>query len=411
MDTVRGEAANMLDVITLDEAISIIDGDSSESVVTEKVPLSLALGRILAEDVLSCEDLPAFSRSTVDGFAVRASDTFGCSEAIPAMLKLTGEIAMGEELKRSLKSGCCMRIPTGGQLPDCADACVMKEYVTEAGDGFVLVEKPAAFFENVNRRGDDCGKAEVIARAGRKLDAGTIALMAAVGVSEVKVVNKIRVGIISTGDELIPFCEKPAGSQIRDINSLMLKNLVIRSGGVPVNYEIVRDDYDELEKVILKASSECGAVLVSGGTSAGEKDNVSRVISSLGSLTFHGLALKPGKPAMYGKVGQTPVFGLPGHPMAAYFTYLLLAEPLIMKACGEQRVQNECSLVLSENVSSNHGREEILPVMIKGELAVPLHAKSGVICVVAKADGYLRIGRNTEGLSKGTAVKVIILNK
>lgn len=401
----------MLDVITLDEAIRMIIGDETAVPETERIPLGEALDRVLSEDVLSPEELPAFSRSTVDGFAVKASDTFGCSESLPAMLRLTAEIAMGEDSLRSLQSECCMRIPTGGQLPEGADACVMLEHVTEAGDGFIYVEKPAAVGENVNRKGDDCELSEIVARAGQKLDAGVIALMAAVGVREITVLRPPKVGIISTGDELIPYGEKPVGSQIRDINSLVLKNLVIKTGGDPEIYPIVPDEYELLRDTMTKAASECSLVLISGGTSAGEKDNVSKVILEEGTLRFHGLALKPGKPTMYGRIGGTPVLGLPGHPMAAYFTYLLLAEPLILKLGGIDKDRYKCEYILSENVSSNHGREEILPVMILGDQAIPIHAKSGIISAVAIADGYIRVDRDTEGLQRGSRVKVTLLEK
>lgn len=398
----------MLTVVTPEEAERIVLENISGNLASEEVDLHKSLGRVVAEDVVSPENLPAFSRSSVDGFAVRAEDTYGCSEALPAILRRDGKILMGENEKRVLLHDCCMEIPTGGKLPDNANAAVMVEYTEDSGDEFKYILKPCAPFENVIREGDDCKKGEVILNKGTVIEPRHIAVLAAVGISKVKVTKALKVGVISTGDELIDYSQTPVGSQVRNINSVMLSSLLNKSGCEAVCYPVIKDEEILLKNTIEKALNECDIVLISGGSSVGERDNVSKVISEFGDIKFHGIALKPGKPTMFAVCGGKPVFGLPGHPAAAFFTYQKFVEPAVLKMNGKKKNSRTVSAVISENIPSNHGRAELLAVSVKDGVAYPLKAKSGMVAFLAKADGYIYIPRDTEGILKGSRVEVTL---
>lgn len=399
----------MLNVVTADTALNLILNHTPSLIRTESVPLEQALGRIAGEDILSPEDLPAFSRSTVDGYAVIAEDTHGCSESIPAMLICDGEIQMGELPAQPLQNGHCIRIPTGGNLPPEADAVSMIEYTDDIGDEFRYIYKPVSSLENVNARGDDIRRGDPALTRGTLLHAGNIALLAALGIREVPVIKPVRAGIISTGDELVEYYEKPQGAQIRNINSVMLAAQVQETGACPVVYPIIKDDPALLKAAVEKALSECDIVLISGGSSVGEKDNTSRVLQATGEVLFHGISIKPGKPTLFAMAQGKPLFGLPGHPQAAFFIFRLLVAPCIRSMTGTQYTPVCVQKILSTNIPSNHGREEIMPVALSGESAVPVHARSGVISVLSRTDGYIRIDRNAEGLPKGAAVDVFLL--
>lgn len=390
----------MLDVISLDEAkktaLSIQVKSSSET-----LDIVSACGRISAEDVVSDENLPPFDRSTMDGYALYSRDSFGAGPAVPAMLEIVGEIAMGEVSDITLERGACVRISTGGMLPKGADAVIPVEYTDKGIDGFCYVFKSVAPFENVTKAGDDIRKGQIILPADSAVTPAGAAALAVAGITEVSVYTKIKVGIISTGDELVPCNSEISAGKIRDINSVMLSALCEKHGAIAINYGIVPDDYSLLEHTVAKAVSECDIVLISGGSSAGEKDNTSNVIAALGTVYCHGIAVKPGKPTIIGKISDKAVFGLPGHPAAAYFTAVELVVPLLS---GDCRVTER--LPLAVNVSSNNGREEFVCVRIADGRAVPVYAKSGIISVLAECDGYIKIGRNTEGLAAGTEVEV-----
>lgn len=396
----------MLNVVDKDMAVSIIDGALRDWKGAEKLPLPACLGRTAAEDVYSPENLPSFDRSTVDGYAVKASDTFGCSETIPAMLEYQGLIRMGEKVDEVLKKGNCMSIPTGGQLPEGADASVMIEYSDDIGDNFRYIFRPVAPFENVNRKGDDCREGELVLSAGTVIKPRNIAVLAALGISEISVVKPIKVGIISTGDEIVSYTEKPTGSQIRDINSVTLASAVTELGAEALIYPVVPDEWDDLFRILSEANEECDMIILSGGSSVGERDNVSRVLSKLGECMFHGVALKPGKPTMFYMLDDVPVFGLPGHPAAAFFTFHMFVKPAICRMIGREDRNRHVTATLAYKVPSNHGREEIMAVKLSEDEAEPLPAKSGVVSVLSEADGFIVVPRNQEGIQRGEKVEV-----
>ncbi|MBP5458581.1 MAG: molybdopterin molybdotransferase MoeA [Clostridia bacterium] len=399
----------MLNVVTREEALQIILEQMPEAAGTHVAALPDALGKVVAEDILSPEDLPAYTRSTVDGLAVRAADTYGCSEALPAMVTYAGKVLMGEEEQRVLPPASCMEVPTGGQVPEGADAVVMVEHTEDLGDQFRYVLKAVAPHENVNGTGDDIKRGAVAVPKGTLLEPRHTAVLAALGISELPVRDPLTVGILSTGDELVDYKETPKGTEIRNINSVTLAAAVEALGCQAKTYPVVPDEEPALRAAIDKVRSECDFLIISGGSSVGERDNVNRVLSSFGHVYFHGVALKPGKPTMFAMLeGDVPAFGLPGHPAAAFFTFHLFAKPAILKRRGAIAVPRYVEAELSQKVPSNHGREEIMAVALENGKAVPLPAKSGVVSVLSRADGTITIPRDLEGLERGAKVQVLL---
>lgn len=402
----------MLTVKTPDEVFALIDAAFAAPIEKEEVPLGSALGRILAAPVKSAEYVPGFDRSTVDGYAVRAADSFGCSEAIPALFSLQGEIAMGEAAASPLRPGACVYVPTGGAVPQGADAVVMIEHAEVYGDGTVGAAKPAAPGENLIYKGDDVCPGQEVFPVGHRLGAKDIGALAAMGFDKVTVSGKPRVGILSTGDELVPVEAVPQGGQIRDLNTSMLAALVMQAGGEPVCYGIVRDEKTVLSAAVEKAVEECDMVLISGGSSVGRKDATAEVIAAHGELLFHGIAMKPGKPTILGRMCGKPVWGLPGHPVAAFFVSHIFVRPLLARMMGRTVKEYTLSARLTEPVSANHGRAQYSGVRLRsceGEwFAEPIRGKSGLITTLASADGYFCIPRDREGAAAGETVRVTL---
>lgn len=403
----------MLTVVTLDEAARIMEAAFLPGPEPETVPLEKACSRVLYAPIKSTEYVPGFDRSTVDGFAVRAADSFGCSEALPAILTLSGAVEMGVGAGEPLAAGCCAAVPTGGAIPAGADAAVMLEYTENYGDGTIGICRPAAPGENLIYRGDDVKPGQVVLDAGRRLAPQDVGALAALGVTEVQVCRKPVVGILSTGDELVPVEAAPGPGQIRDVNSALLRALAEEAGAEAVCYGVVRDDPALLRDSLDAALRECDLVLISGGSSVGAKDATERVLSERGTLLFHGLAVKPGKPTLLAKVEEKPVFGLPGHPVAALFVARLLVRPLIGRLMGCTAARYSIPAVLSEPVSANHGRAQLMGVRLYAENGVrcarPIRGKSGLITALAGADGFFEIQRDLEGVAAGEPVEVYLL--
>lgn len=397
----------MLEVVGLEEARTLVEerfplirGE------IETVRLHDAAGRRIAQDIIAAEGVPAFDRSTVDGFAVVASDTFGCSDALPAILELAGEINMGDVPSCECVPTTCVRIPTGGQVPDGADAVVMLEYCEEYGDGTVGIARSVAPGENIVFKNDDVKPGEVLIEATTTLLPHHIGTLASLGFATCEVQQRPIVGIISTGDEIVPVKATPVASQMRDVNTPVLAATAEACGALALTFPIVPDDYEKLFASVDQALGICDMVLVSGGSSAGQKDNTARVLSAIGDMLFHGVAVKPGKPTMCADVGGRPVFGLPGHPVAAYFMFLELVAPLLAPRAQHLDVKAK----LSAGVPSNHGRSEFVAARIERSdsdtIATPIRGKSGLISQLSGADGFFVVPRNCEGLPVGAEVEV-----
>lgn len=402
----------MLTVKTPEEVLALIEDLPLGPGETERVALTASLGRVLAQDVTAVEYVPDFHRSTVDGYAVRGADTFGCSDSIPAILTVTGAVSMGAAAEGEVAENTCMAIPTGGALPPGADAVVMIEYTEDYGDGTIGVVKPAAPGSNLVYRGDDVRPGKVVLQTGRVLTAADIGAMAALGLGTVPVVRRPRVAIISTGDELVAVTEQPGPGQVRDVNSALLAAAVSSYGGEAVPMGALRDDETLLEETVRRALEICDCVLISGGSSVGEKDATCRVVERLGRLLLHGVAMKPGKPTILGMAEEKPVMGLPGHPGAAFFVADLFVKPLLARMQGRRTVRRPVSAVLTETVSANHGRAQYTGVHLtewNGRFdAQPIRSKSGLISTLAGSDGYFSIPRDCEGLPQGSTVAVTV---
>lgn len=403
----------MLQVKTPEEAKKIIlDNFKGSTPAKEVLPLVACTGRVLAKNVYAEEFVPGFDRSSVDGYAVIASDTFGCSDSMGAILKLKGIVNMGKNAEFELFPGECAYVPTGGAVPDGADAVVMIEYTESYGGGEIGILKPAAPGNNMVYRGDDVFPGKLVIKAGRTLRSEDIGALAALGVCEVSVVKKPVVGIISTGDELVEINETPGAGQVRDVNSSMLGAAICSFGAQPKQYGIVRDGYQRLKEALTEALSECDAVLISGGSSVGQMDSTCAVIEETGELLLHGIAMKPGKPTIVGKVNGKPVFGLPGHPVAAHFVSEIFVRPLVEELLGCEEKIISVRAKLSEAVSANHGRAQYSGVRLEtrdGELyANPIRTKSGLISSLAGCDGYFCIERDSEGAAKDEEITVYL---
>jgi len=386
-----------------------------QTVETERISLQDTPGRILAEDIISDIDLPGFSRSTMDGYAVRASSTFGASEENPAYLNIVGSIAMGESPSFSVEQGEAARISTGGMLPKGADSVVMIEHTEILDEKTIEAYKSAAPGQNVIEKGEDFTEGNVVLHAGQKIRPQETGLLAAFGKEKVKVFKRPVIGIISTGDEVVPVAEKPHPGQIRDVNTFSLSGQVIEAGGIPLIFGIVKDDYKNLLACCREALLQSDMVLISGGSSVGTRDFTIEVLSALpdSEIIVHGISISPGKPTILARSVKKPVWGLPGHVVSAMIVFAAVVKPFIEKISGfspEQKNRVSFFARLSRNVSSAHGRTDYIRVRLiekEGVLwAEPILGKSGLINTMIKADGLIEIGKNMEGLEKGTEVRV-----
>jgi len=404
----RWQVSDLLKVKTPDEALEIIRAlYSVRETVAETVPVREALGRVLSSDIIAAEYVPGFDRSTVDGYAVIASDTFGSSASMPSVLNLKGEILMGQAAAGEIVSGICVAVSTGGDLPEGADAVVMIEQTEDYGDGLVGIISPVAPGNNLIFKGDDVTPGDIVLKAGTVLSPHDIGILSALGYCEVSTSRRPIVGVISTGDELVEPSLKPERGQIRDVNTPMLVAETEQFGATTKNYGIVRDERDALSNAMMKAVGECDIVLISGGSSAGVRDLTASVIEDSGELLFHGIAMKPGKPTILGLIDGKPIFGLPGHPVAAYFVTELFVRPLISGIMGLEAKRQKAFVQINEAISSNHGRAEYMAVYVDDDMiARPIRGKSGLIASLAGADGYICIPRDSEGFPAGAKVVV-----
>lgn len=404
---------DLFNVLTVKDTSKLIDDNFSFRLESELVTLTEATGRILKNDVTAKENVPGFRRSTVDGYAVYSRDVFGASESVQSILDLQGEILMGQEtLGEITASGQCYYVPTGGMLPKGADSVIMLEYAEKLDDATIFVSNAPSPGENVVEAGEDIKKDEVVIKKGTRLRAYEIGVLSSLGFYKTEVCRKPKIGIISTGDELVHPSENIVPGQIRDINTYLLSSLAEDSGCIPVKYGIIRDEYDLLKDAVEKAVSECDIVLISGGSSVGKKDNTVNVIKGLeeGTLLVHGISVKPGKPTIMGKSKGKIIFGLPGHPLACAVIFQVMVKYYIEKITEHTDKVYPVTCRFKINYHKAKGREEFLPVTIEENgtelIASPVFGKSGLITGFSHAWGYIRIERNEEGLKKGQVVGV-----
>ncbi len=373
-----------------------------------------SLNRISAKDIFAEEPLPAFPRSTVDGYAVRAKDTFGASEAIPAYLALIGEIAMGQAAALTLKERSLCLVHTGGMLPEGADAVVMLENTQKVSNKEIEINHPVADGDNIIRVGEDVHVGDLVIEKGTCMRPVEIGGLLALGEAQISVFKKPTVGVVSTGDEIIPPIQKPISGQVRDINSQMLASLIKLHGGEPVLFGLVRDNIDEMEATLESAFKTCDALIVTAGSSVSIRDLTSTVIQKLGKpgILVHGINIKPGKPTILAVCDGKPVFGLPGNPISAYVIARFFVMPIIEYLAGLQKQKPEGTITatLNANLVSQAGRTDYVPVKItqtsNGFTATPIYFKSNLIFNLAHADGLAFIPADANGLAAGDEVIV-----
>jgi molybdopterin molybdotransferase len=399
--------SRFLQVVAVPEAVRAAVA-IAPATAPETVPVEQSAGRVLAAPVVADTDIPGFDRSVVDGYAVRSADTTGAGDAVPALLRCIGRVTMGRSRKLVIRDSECAYIPTGGTLPDGSDAAVMVEYTEEAGDT-ILIKKPAAPGENVLLRDEDFRKDETVFRPGRRLTPQDAGVLAACGCARVTVAKKPVVGIISTGNELVPVTVIPGPGEVRDANASMLAAWLSEYGCVPRLYGIVKDERSAFEAVLARALPECDVVLLSGGSSKDDRDMTAGVIAGTGEVLIHGIAIAPGKPTIIGRIAGKPVFGLPGHPASAFVVLIAIVRPLLDTMLGQKKpLLRTVQATLAENIPSQRGREEYVRVRVENGTATPLFGKSGLLNTLVKSDGLVCIPAGFEGLEKGSRVEVML---
>jgi molybdopterin molybdotransferase len=381
--------------------------------LTETVALADAHGRVPAESVRAPHDLPGFARSTVDGYAVRAADTYGASEGLPGYLDVVGAVAMGREPDVAVRPGTAVAMPTGGAIPEGADAVVMVEHTQEAMPGTIEVVRPVAPGEGTVRADEDARAGDELLPAGRPLRAQDLGVLAAAGATEVRVHARPRVGILSTGDEVVPpSTQRLAVGQVRDATAVALAALVRDAGGEPDLRGIVPDDHDALASALGAALGECDVVVVSAGSSVGARDETAAVVAGLGEpgIWAHGIAVRPGKPTLLADCGGVPVIGLPGNPRSALVVFRLVGMPVVRLVGGvtaptaEPRVRAR----LDRDVPSAAGRLDVVQVTVRDGVASPLFGASALLTILTAADGYVVVPDDATGLQGGTEVDVTL---
>ncbi|MGZ4285176.1 MAG: molybdopterin molybdotransferase MoeA [Solirubrobacteraceae bacterium] len=378
----------------------------------ESVPLAHAGGRIPAAAIAAREALPGFDRSSVDGYAVRARDTFGASEGIPAYLRVIGAVRMGALAQDEVFGQTAVAIPTGGMLPPGADAVMMIEHTQEAMAGTVEVVRPVAPGENVVRSDEDAVPGATLVSPGRPLRAQDVAMLAAAGVTEIAVHAAPRVTILATGDEVVaPETAALAPGQVRDALGASIGVLVKDAGGVPGPAAIVPDDRERLRDALTDALAASDCVVICAGSSVGGRDETAAAVAALpdAEIWCHGLAIKPGKPTLLARSGDIPIIGLPGNPRSALVIFRTIGMPLVRRVGGwtaEPRL-GAIHARLSRDLPSAAGRLDIVQVRLRDDKAEPIFGPSALLSVLTAADGYVIVDEDANGLSAGDAVDMI----
>jgi molybdopterin molybdotransferase len=405
----------LLQVKSVEEVVKIITDSFQEINRVQELKMEDSLFKVLAEDVYSPEILPPFSRSSVDGYAVNATDTYGAGESLPAFLQMVGEIKMGENAEKINRSET-RYIPTGGMLPKGADAVVMIEYTEKLGNQ-VMIYKQVGPGENVILAGDDVKEGELILKKGTVLKEAELGALAALGINNVTVYEKPVVGILSTGNELVSNTEKELkNGQIRDINSITLASIAKKYGAKVLLGGIASDDFDEILNKASNLLDKVDVLLLSGGSSVGTLDFTSQVVKKLtgGNLLVEGISVKPGKPTIFAKKDNKAVWGLPGHPVSAMMIFNYFGEILlnILSGSRELKFKKICKALLTRNIPSSAGRTDWIRVRLTKDTnnyqATPVFGKSGLITTLIETQGYIEIPPQKEGLETGTWVDVIL---
>jgi molybdopterin molybdotransferase len=403
-------------VVSTDEARAAIR--RVEPLGSETIAARAAAHRVLARSLVAPIDLPHFHRANMDGFAVRAADTFGASTSVPAYLTIVGTIEMGQAISTVLRKGQAMRVATGGMLPRGADAVVMVEHTDEVGNRQVEIHRAVSPWQYVLRVGEDIRKGAPVFAAGRRLRPHDLGALTGLGITRLRVYRQPRVGLIATGDEIVAPEKQPRPGQVRNINQFSLAAMAGDAGAVVTDYGVVPDRPDKLRKALATALARSDVVLLSGGSSVGTKDLTTEMLTSFprSEILFHGISVAPGKPTILARALDKPVMGLPGHPVSALVIFDLFGAPLLRVLGGEDgeavfAPRPTVRARLSQNIASQPGREDYVRVRLSavdGRLvATPLPGQSGAIFNLVSADGLICIPATAEGLDDGTDVDVL----
>lgn len=392
--------------ISLERAFEIIDGAVTPLARVERVPLAEAHGRVLAQAVVASHDVPPFARGAMDGYAVRAADTVGASRTEPVALRCVEQIYTGQMPARTIEAGLCAEIATGAPMPAGADAVVMVEETAAAGSELVHVFTAVNPGQNVGRRGQDITQGQTVLPPGLLLNASRVGALAALGADAAEVYARPRVAILSTGNEIVAPGQPLAPGQIHDINSFTLSAVVAEHGGTPVVHRTAADTIEDLSRAVDACLDE-DLLVFSGGSSVGTRDLILDVIQAKGEVLFHGIAVKPGKPTAFGRIGGKLVFGMPGYPTSCLSNAYILLVPVLrrMASLPDRRVQ-AVRLPLGARVMSAHGRHQFYTVRVVDGVAMPAFKASGDITSMSQADGYIEIDARTDVVDAGTLVDV-----
>jgi molybdenum cofactor synthesis domain-containing protein len=392
--------------IALEEARAIIERTVRPIDRTEVVPLERANGRVLATDVFSSADVPPFSRAAMDGYAVRAEDTTGASPAAPRSLRRVETIYTGQLPQKTIGAGECAEIATGAPMPEGADAVVMVEETDVDDRGTVSVFAAATARQNIGRQGADIQKGQRVLESGTWLNASRVGAMAALGLTDIEVYEKPRVAILSTGNEIVDPGQPLAPGQIYDINRMTVSAVVSDNGGMPIPHRTAADSIGDLSRAVDECLEQ-DVMVFSGGSSVGERDLIMDLVSARGEMLFHGIAVKPGKPTAFGRIGGKLFFGMPGYPTSCLSNaYILLAPALRALARLPAKIVRSLDLPLAARVVSAPGRHQFYSVRVENGVAVPAFKASGDITSMSQADGYIEIPADVEVVDAGTRVEV-----
>jgi molybdopterin molybdotransferase len=405
-------------VKTTEEVLEIIKGFNP--VGEDSVPIEDSLGRYISKEILSPENLPGFYRSSVDGYAVKARDTFGATESLPALLEVTGEVIMGRSPDSACGPGKAIKISTGGMLPEGADGIVMLEYCHQMDDNTIEVSRAISPLENVILPDDDFKEGANIFAKGHHLRAQDLGLLAGLGIARVSIYRRPRIAIISTGDEIVSINQAPAPGQVRDINSYTLSAFCRQAGADPINLGLCGDRFSQLKDMVLKGLEEADSVWISGGSSVGTRDLTLKIFESFDNmeLLVHGISISPGKPTIIVRINGKTVFGLPGHTASAMVIAEVFLRTFLSRLSGKDTGKESDHIYveakLSRNIESANGRDDYIRVTLakKGDqlIAEPIFGKSGLISTLVEAHGLLRIDMNSEGVYQGQSVHIMLFN-
>ncbi len=377
------------------------------------IPLSEALHRVPVAPVTAPHPLPGFARSTVDGYAVRAADTYGVSDGLPGYLEVAGEVRMGAEPDVTVGPGTVVSMPTGGVLPKGADAVIMVEYTQEAMPGTIEVTRPVAPGDGVVRADEDAAAGAGLVPAGRPLRAQDLGMLAAAGVTRVAVHARPRVTVFSTGDEVVPpDTARLRPGQVRDAAAIALAALITESGGEARQGGIIPDDPGALEGALRAALDTSDVIVISAGSSVGARDETAAAVARLGppGIWCHGLAIRPGKPTLLADCAGVPVIGLPGNPRSALVVFRLIGMPLVRRVggCTSPPAEPVVRARLERDLASAAGRLDVVQVRLHGGLAAPVFGLSALLSILTAADGYVIVPEEATGLDAGTEVDVTL---